>query len=409
MGDLPIEEKIIRSKILLQETHPFFAWLLMNMDLVEDKRVPTMGVDHYGTLYYNTEWSDKLSKDELDAVLLHETMHCALIHFKRLETRHPEIFNIATDIVVNNILVNEGFHLPKDVIVPQNNEFTLETLKPIKIKDIDKKPAEEIYDEIYPKIPKIKIPMIGFDKHIYGKGENGKDNGNGQGKDKDKLKGNGTGIGEKKEKDWKRIITDATVVAKLQGKVPSSMERLIDNLVNPKINWRSLLYKYVTSYIPNDFTWGRPSRRSQSTGIYMPSVLKENVEIVVSIDTSGSIGQDELAEFMSEMIGIARAFVNLKMTIIVCDCTIKDVYELNNANEYEIKNIKIKGGGGTSHVPVYKFLNQKMPNTKLIINFTDAFTDFPDKKIVRTETIWVLCKVSQDEKQIPFGRIIKMK
>ena len=72
-----------------------------------------------------------------------------------------------------------------------------------------------------------------------------------------------------------------------------------------KVNWKTLLQKYITNTIPTDYTFARPRRSSRALGIYLPSVVKENVEIYVSIDTSGSISQDDLTDFLSEMLAVA--------------------------------------------------------------------------------------------------------
>jgi predicted metal-dependent peptidase len=92
--------------------------------------------------------------------------------------------------------------------------------------------------------------------------------------------------------------------------------------------------------------------------------------------------------------------------LIVCDCEIKDVYEIKNGTIDTILNLKIKGGGGTSHIPVYEYVKSNLPNTKFIINFTDGYTTFPIDESIRT--IWVLTKNGIDESNIPFGEVIKL-
>lgn len=149
----------------------------------------------------------------------------------------------------------------------------------------------------------------------------------------------------------------------------------------------------------------RPSKKSISSGFYMPSILRESIEVVVSVDTSGSISREELSEFLGEIINIARSFNNIKIKLIVCDCEIKEVYDFSNGDIDEIMNLKFSGGGGTSHKPVYEYLAENLPSTKLIVNLTDGFTDFPDEETFKT--IWVLTKNGCDESKIPFGEVIK--
>jgi predicted metal-dependent peptidase len=108
----------------------------------------------------------------------------------------------------------------------------------------------------------------------------------------------------------------------------------------------------------------------------------------------------------SEIINISKSFNNIAMKLIVCDSEIKDVYDIRNGSIETILNLSIKGGGGTSHIPVYDYILENLPNTKFVINFTDGYTSFPDYEQVRT--IWVLTKQSCSEDNIPFGEIIKL-
>jgi len=182
---------------------------------------------------------------------------------------------------------------------------------------------------------------------------------------------------------------------------------LVEDLLHEKINWKQALYKYLTKTIPYDYTYNRPSRRSFATGFYMPMMKKENIEIVVSLDTSASISTKELTEFMSEINGIAKSFNNINMKLIVCDSEIKEVYVIGNGDSEQIAKLIINGGGGTSHKPVYDYIKENLPNTKLLVNFTDGYTNFEelDKSI---HSLWVICKHGINEKNIPFGEVIKL-
>jgi len=318
-------------------------------------------------------------------------------HFLRDKERHKEVFNIATDLVINNILVSNDFQLPSG-LVPYNNQF--EICKGFTIKDLDKKIAEEVYNELM-KSGKIQFKEVlgfgnkRFDKHL----ENNDKGGGGIRKDKRKET-------EEQERKWKRIISEASVYAKQRGDLPSNIERLVDLVLQEKINWKQLLYQYITRELPFDYTYNYPSKKSISSGFYMPSMLRENINVVVSVDTSGSISQNELSEFLVEIINISKSFNNLSVTLIVCDAEIKEVYKVENGNIDTIKNLKIYGGGGTSHIPIYDYIREKLPETKFVINFTDGFSEFPDREEVRT--IWVITKNGCKEEDLPFGNVIKL-
>ena len=389
------EDKLVKARVRLQKDNPFFAYLVMNLKFKEDKTISSIGVDDNGNCVYNSKWISKLDDEQLKGVLTHEVLHLVLQHFPRGENKEHEIYNIACDLVINYILQEEHFHLPQG-LVPYGSSFDFGN--GLVIRDLDKKYADEVYNEIMGsgKVKKQKLIVAcangRFDKHIYsdskkGQGDNGKQ-------------------AEQKKKKWNKILSEASVYAKQQGNLPRGMERLVDLMLNEKVNWKQLLYKYITRELPFDYTYSKPSKKSISTGIYMPSILRENINVVVSIDTSGSIGQNELTEFLDEIINVAKSFNNVKMTLIVCDAEIQDVYTIENGNIETIRNLKIRGGGGTSHIPIYRYIKENLPMTKFVINFTDGYTNFPDEEEVRT--IWVITENGVRESSLPFGEVIKL-
>jgi len=463
---MSVEDRITRAKIQMQKKQPFFAYLLMHLNIkkVDDswfealkKQLPeladlvgrpfTMGVDNYGNMYYSEKWVKSLTERELEGVMCHEVMHCALEHMDRTGVRNHQIANIAQDMVVNDIVMSckedsryssdrKMFDLPKEGIIP-DEKHTCRLGKPPKyicvVKDVNKKPYEEVYDEIYPKIPKIKISISGMGQGDgKGQGQSGQGGNQGkQGKGKSKPgagggfdihirrppKGKGKGKDGKKGKgkkgkggcgnDWKTIIAEAATYAKQRGQLPAGMERRIDGLLESKINWQTLLWKFLTREIPYDYTYSRPHKKSISAGFYMPSVMRENIEIMVAVDTSGSIGDDELKDFLSEIVAMARSFRNVRMTMLVCDADIQNVHTVENGNIERIMSLEMKGGGGTDHRPVFKWIRENKPMTRVLMCLTDGYTAFP-AKIPNFSVIWVLSKNSVPETDIPFGHTVKI-
>lgn len=397
------KERITRAKIQLQKTKPFFAYLLLHLKFIEDenvgkqdikdpKQIGTMGVDNYGNLYYAPKFVDTLTESQLEGVLCHEVLHKALEHLSRITARDPQIWNISCDMTVNDILVTNGIDINiKDFIFPVNHTASILDAKTRKViatvKDIDKKTAEIIYDELYSQLNKKGYLQQGFDVHIFSK--------------------DGKEITEAEAKEWKRRVVEGYTYAKTIGKEPMGIERQIGELLNEKVNWKALLYKYITNSIPHDYTYNYPSKRSIASGFYMPSMKKEEIEVVVAIDTSGSIGQEELSEFTGEMVSISKSFANVKMTAIICDCKVHDVLEFHNGSVQDILDMKVKGGGGTSHKLVFEWIAENKPTTRLLICLTDGYSDI-DKCEETVKTIWCLNKNSCKPEDIPFGEVIKM-
>jgi len=390
--ELTPAEKVTKAKISLQKTKPFFAYLLLHTKTREEK-IGTIAVEPKGTIIYDPKFIKELEQTKVETALCHEILHLAFIHMARLKSRDLDTYNIAVDLVVNNILVNDNFTMPEMGIIPSNNEYELRTIKgKMKVKDIHKKSAEQIYDEIYGKTPKKPNKQKGKgwlnDKHKY-------DNNAGK-EEKDEQ-----------EKEWKQKLAEATTQAKQKGILPAGMEEIIDKILKNKINWKQLLYRYITNHIIQDYTYMRPSKKSISTGVYMPSILKENMEMIIAIDTSGSIQQEELTEFLTEMVSIARSFSNLKMSIVQCDAKIQNEIEVSNGNIRKIMKLKIRGRGGTDFQPVIDYIKDKKPNTKLLIYFTDGWGS-KIKKTINTHIIWAITKQGTDSYIKGTGTVIKM-
>jgi predicted metal-dependent peptidase len=397
-SNLSAKDRIVKVRINFLREHPFFANVALYLDLVEDKHFPTMGVNAEGELRFNPDFVNKYDFRDLKMIIAHETLHLALLHLVRVGNRDKMVWNFATDIAINNLLEEQGFHVP--------NEF----LKEYKYKRMS---AEEIYDILIQKAKKIQIPsgamdgkgfgMSGsrFDVHNYPKMQNG----NGDKKDKAHEDPNGKPMTSNElnrlKDEWKRRIVEAETIARQMGKMPSELERLFGKIIDSKINWKALLYRYITQEIPCDSTYARPSRRSESVGFYMPYTVKENIDITVAIDSSGSITEDDMTDFMSEVIAIAKSFASIKMTVIVCDAEIHSTHEVSNG--FSASDIKLSGGCGTNFKPVFSWIMENKPSTKLLIYLTDGYGDFPSSETVKT--LWVM----PNDNKVPFGEKIIFK
>lgn len=413
---LTAKEQITRCRIQLQRSHPFFAYLVLNLNPIEMTKeqaeefeqelgFATIGINAKGDLIYNPEFISRLNDNQLKTILCHEVMHLVLEHLTRRKERRADIFNISSDLVINDILATNNFEFPKiedkdgkscEGLVPYNHEYTfkIDDKRIYELKNIDKKSAEAVYDEIEKLFKKqLTIFVINngfgrFDIHI----------------DKQGLSR------EEKEsisKEWKHRVIEALTYAKNIGSIPAGMERRIEDLLGEKIDWKPLLYRYITNTLPFDYSYNRPSKKSQATGIYMPYLKKEEIDISVAVDTSGSIGQEELTEFLTEIINIAKSFNNIKMKVIVCDSEIHEVYNVDNGDIPKIMDLKISGGGGTDFTPPAQYCLDYLPNTKVLIYFTDGLgslnlEDLPFK------VLWVLSKNGEDDNIKDKGEVIKI-
>jgi predicted metal-dependent peptidase len=399
---LEASDKIIKAKVQLQKDMPFFAYILLHLKAKEDNTIPSMAVDYRKNLLYNKEFVSKLSDDETEFVLCHEAMHIALNHFLRKDNRDVEVWNVATDLVINEMLLRYFSlqNIRKNIITVEN----LEKMG-IKIKNVDEKTAEEVYDILINYKDKLK-GFTNFDIHYYidDLSENEKEQLQREyGKSFEEIK-------KEIENENKRILVEATNFGKMRGNLPSGIERVVDKLLSKKIDWKTLLRRTISDMIPYDFSYKYPSKKSIAIGIYLPATIKDKkLEVVCVVDLSGSISDEEMRQFFTEIYHIAKSFHNVDMTIITHDAEKQDEIKVRNGCIDKLLNIKVHGGGGTSHLWLPEYLKKKHPNSKLIVCFTDGYTEFFDKEeIGNREIIWILSEKGVDEKEIPFGKVIKM-
>ena len=386
------KEKITRAKVKLHDTNPFFSYLVINLK-VKDRSddVPSMGVNLLGELAYNEDFVMELTEGVMQGTLVHEIMHLVLDHLTRIGSRNRMLWNIAGDIVVNDMVVTNGLELPENTLIPENHSITVQGYT---VKNIDKKSVYVIYDELYHNLDNKSMSKCSNCEQGSGKDGDGKSSGcpNGNGS-KCRYKGfDEHGYGDDGSKDekgrdltesqikeardkWRSALAEAATYSRQQGTMPVGMDRVVDEILEGTVSWRHKLYKYITNDIPFDFTYRRPTKKSYSIGTYLPDTKKETLRCIVSIDSSGSIQQKELSEFLAEITSIAKSFHSIEMSLIVCDAGIHDVVDVKNGNLSKIRNMKVKGGGGTSHTPIVEWINKNEPNTKLYISLTDGYSD----------------------------------
>jgi len=435
-------ERLKKARVQLQKQYPFFAYLSLYIKFGEEetKGRDTIGIDGNGNMVYNEAWIGNLSDEELQGVLTHEALHLAFLHMVRRGTRHPDIWNIADDLAINCILVANNFTLPKGLVPDNEGNFEFKELFNYTINCKDK-PAEVIYDEIYSKIEKEMKKQgksIGtgqpIELEISIGGDDG-DDGTGKGKKGKTKLGNGElgkrfdvhieSVNGKKvsdmsaeekaelEKTWIQRVTEAHTACALRGTMPLGVELLIGKLHEAKVNWRHRLTQVIQSYCASDFTYQRVNKKSISTGIFMPDFDKERIEISIAIDTSGSIGQDELNDFISEIVGIAKAYKDrVEMKLYCHDTKPYEMYKVENGSIEKIKKIKIVGGGGTSHSLVMEQIAKDSRECKLAVFFTDACSDLQEIDFgkYRYAKLFILNK-DGDEEQLKGkqAQVIKLK
>lgn len=388
--NLTPRERIAKARINLLTDYPFWGNIAMKLvpREVSDAeaqafRINTMAIDQYGNLVYNPHWVEEQTDTVMKCGVSHEVMHVVLKHLVRIGTRDPKVWNIAVDAAVNEVL-SHTFQIPDQWV---------------RIQQMAGKCAEEIYDWLIKNAKTCKMPASGgFDSHIFGQGEDS--NGNGNKKRKSSCRGYGQGQGNKNSPfyqdgqqpfDAARAVREAYNFAKSQGKLPAGIDRLFADILNPQLDWKDVLRKFIVQVIPHDFSYTRPSKKSYSCGYYMPMIKREHIELVIGVDSSGSISDLEYAEFLSEIYAMCKQFECLKATVIVCDAAVQEVMEIDQS--FDPNSVHGRGYGGTDSIPVYNYIeeNMNMETVRLLVYFTDGYINIPDKEY-SFPTLWIITK-----------------
>lgn len=399
------EEKMAKARVMLLKDRPFFGTIILYLKFkkadteILKKLIPTMGIDQWGRLFYSPDFVDSLSLEKLKTVICHEVYHAVLRHLERKSARDQKIWNYASDYVINSILVKNNF---------EKLDNWLHDTK------YDDWYSEEVYEELSKKSQSYLDGLKDgqFDIHIYhdvdgdgdgdGDGDQeGQGGGDSQGDDKS------SGI-DKQPVQWDKILKDAYSYAKNQGKAPIGMERILEGLERGKVPWQSIIRKYVQQTLPKDYTYSSPHRRSQFAGFYMPNVQKEEIDVAIAIDTSGSVSNEEYMEFISEIVSMERTFKGrINFFIITADADVQTVDEFRG--HFDANRFAGRGYGGTLFKPAFEYLKENRKKTKLFIYFTDLFGDQNslDESRYPFHTLWILCENCNSE-DAPFGTTIRM-
>lgn len=411
------ERRITKAIVSLQVAQPFFAYVAMHMKIQPSESLQTMGVDANFYMYYNEKFIEEVVKtdDLIMGCVCHETLHLALNHIGRIGSRLHTFANIAQDMVVNMICETNNINTLKgdDYVTYDKNKdtgsvnLTALGVGKVIIPNISEKSWESVYEELIKFInSKGKDPQV-IEGLLKGKiilDEHFHDSFNKMSKEEQ----------NKVMEDIKNILVDGYTYSKQIGKVPGGIERYIKEILSPKIPWQAQLMKYLKNGIePKEWTYRRPHRKSYNLDIYIPSVLKENMNVNILVDTSGSIDHKSYTEFISEIYNMMRVIPNVKVWLAFIDTKIRNEYELISNNREMLLSIKGKGGGGTDLEIGLDYIKDTKKDCPVTIVLTDGYTDCDRKpNTYPFDVIWCICESGMDIKDanhhFKYGKIIKM-
>jgi predicted metal-dependent peptidase len=366
-------DRIIVARVGLLLNHPFFGNMATRLQIKSaDDWLGTAAVDGRN-LYFNTQFFDKMSNKEIEFVIAHEILHCVFDHLTRREDRIPRIHNIAADYIVNNLLVRDRIGT-KPTFIDCYQDFKY-----------DKWSSEDVYDDILEDAKKNGeefLKQLGelLDEHIDWEGEGDE----GQGKDSN---GNGADGKESKSrptysKDELKKIKDEikeNMISAAQtsgaGNTPGEIQRMIKELTEPKMNWREMLRQQIQSTVRNDYTFSRPSRKGQMTGAILPGMnFDETIDICIALDMSGSIGDEQARDFLSEIKGIMDEYKDYNIKLWCFDTKVYNEQDFSADGGDDLMDYEIKGGGGTDFDANWTYMKYNDIQPKKFIMFTEILS-----------------------------------
>jgi predicted metal-dependent peptidase len=364
--DALARERLISARVGLLLRHSFFGNLATQLKLTNaDEWCATAATDGQ-KFYYNSRFIMMLKPKEVEFLVGHEVLHVVYDHMGRIGNRDPQMFNIANDYAVNADLKRHGVG-------------TFITSVPcLYERKYDGKPSEEIYDDLMKNVKHIDLNSLldqMIDDHLEDEGE-GDNDGDGDGDKEANGKGRPKMSPEERERlrqEMKQAIISAASTCEA-GQLPLGVERLIKQHTDPVMPWRELIQTNLISAIRADYSWMRPSRRGWHMDAIMPGMNPgEEIDVVVSLDMSGSISNSQAQAFLGEIGGMMDAFDGYKVHVFCFDTKTYNPQDFNSDSMDTIDEYEPQGGGGTDFDCIFEYLKENAIDPKRLIVFTDGY------------------------------------
>ena len=393
------------ARIVAQARWPYLSTLIFSLRIVETEDLETLAVDAGWRMYYNPSFVMLQIPEVIATMLLHEAMHCVFQHAVRFEAIGQEdslhtTWNVAGDATINEVL--DQANMPW-------GEF-----KPVRYSGLKRYGVKHAMTtevtfftilKYFEKHPEMKSPTTdcgsvnGGDSRSYEIPRSHSENPAIKNDQQDVIRD--------------RVAQDVIKYARDRGvsSLPGNLLRWARELLEPQIDWRRALAGAVRTSLANvlgrkDYTFARPSRRQSAMAqrdpeFILPSMRKPAPPtIAIVVDTSGSIGNNEITEFLSEVEGIARVNgLAQGITVIPCDADVGEIQKLRSLSG--VVDIRLTGGGGTDMGVGIAAAERLKPIPKVVIVFTDGWTPWPKTINPKIESLIVCCTQEEALADIP--------
>jgi len=410
------------------ETALYSGVMLMGKSEVSDRLFTayTDGVNKK----YSKPFIEKIDvESKLRGLVLHENLHVALKQIPRGKDMFKEdakIANMAADFVVNDIIKNI-----KGTVSNGNEPIVVLPDGALYDAFFHNWSMREVYNHIRKENPQRQKKSSGSSGGQVDGDEDETNNPQGGGTGNNKIKANGKeydmGGDGFDEHDWESYVEGLSDEERkelgdkidralreggmLAGRMGGKMPRQISDLLEPKVDWREVLREFVASTMKgnDEYTWRKMSKRHMANDIYLPSMENETIgEVVVAIDTSGSIGERELTEFATELASIVDVVSPEAVRVIWWDYDVHGEQYFKPEHYKDIASLlKPLGGGGTRVSCVNHYINEKKINAEAVIVFTDGYVESDIEWTIASPTLWMITQNKALE--VPSGKKVMVK
>lgn len=346
-----------KAKLLLE--YPFFGTIAAAMESVQNDNIESFAMRE-NRFEYRQDYMAALDEGQTMFALCNAALHEALSHTHRRGNRSPWLWEMACDYAINALLIEAGFSPPPAV--------TYDTR-------FGNLSAEEIYTEL-------SLEFLDQEQND---------------RDADDRREDETG--DEKLSRAQREKRTREAMAK-DDPLSEGIGRILGGKASGTIEWRRELRDCIGGYYISDYALIPPSKKLLYAGVYLPGVYSRHLELAIAIDSSGSIDEVLLSQFIAEIESITELFGSYTIELFVCDDRIRSHRRFTNGDEIEYQLV---GGGGTDFTPVFEAIETLERRPNLLLYFTDLDGRFPSSE-PPYETLWI----TSVEAYTPFGRVVVM-
>jgi predicted metal-dependent peptidase len=348
----------VKAKLLLD--YPFFGTISSAMSMRTNDNIESF-TTRDNVFEYREAYMNALSDEQKMFALCNGALHEALSHTNRRGNRSPWLWQMACDYAINTLLIQSGFVVPPSITYDQR---------------FGNLSAEEIYAEL--------------SQEFLDQEQNDRDA-------DDRREGEGA---DEKLSRAQREKRSRDALEK-SDPLSDALEQFLGKRPYQTIDWRSELRDAIGGYYVSDYTLIPPSKKLLYAGVYLPGVHSRHLDLAIAIDSSGSVDEVLLSQFIAEVEGILEAFGSYTIDLIVCDDKIRFHERFENGEEIRYD---LLGGGGTDFTPIFEFIGTWMVPPKFLVYFTDLDGKFPQSE-PHYETLWIAPRIAE----VPFGRVIEIR